>query len=112
MAITFNTCCTLLLALFTLLEFGACDNLFKKVKSCPANEEQWKHRAQMKSCQDPTPDFICAAIKKHPGQFGENCIIKQFVLEGNLEHSPLKICVVLRTCILSYCTSGYGSKVY
>ncbi|XP_078335917.1 uncharacterized protein LOC111136344 isoform X2 [Crassostrea virginica] len=82
MAITFNTCCSLLLVLLTLLKFGACDNRFKKVKFCPVNEEQWKHRAQMKSCQDPTPDFMCAAIKKHQGQFGEICIIRQLLLEG------------------------------
>nr|XP_022344776.1 uncharacterized protein LOC111137568 isoform X2 [Crassostrea virginica] len=75
MAITFHTCCSLYLVLFTLLEFGACDNRFKNVKFCPANAQEWENRAKNKSCQEPTPDFMCAAIENHPGKFGEICTI-------------------------------------
>ena len=75
MAITFHTCCSLLLVLFTLLEFGACDNRFKNVKFCPANAQEWGNRAQNKSCREPTPDYMCAAIENHPGKFGEICTI-------------------------------------
>ena len=75
MAITFHTCCSLLLVLFTLLEFGACDNRFKNVKFCPANAQEWENRAKNKSCQEPTPDYMCAAIENHPEMFGEICTI-------------------------------------
>ena len=73
MAITFHTCFSLLLVLFTLLEFGACDNRFKNVKFCPANAKEWENRAHNNSCQDPNPDYMCAAIENHPGMFGEIC---------------------------------------
>nr|XP_022342853.1 uncharacterized protein LOC111136344 isoform X2 [Crassostrea virginica] len=75
MAITFHTCFSLLLLFFTLLEFGACDNRFKSVKFCPANAQEWENRAKNKSCQEPTPDYMCAAIENHPEMFGEICTI-------------------------------------
>ena len=101
MAITIHSCFFLMLVACTLLGFGVCNNGFQEVKSCPGNEEEWKHRAQLKSCQAPTPDFMCAAIKRHPRKFGENCIIMQLLSPGNLKHSSLMIYVAFRTCILS-----------
>lgn len=101
MAITFHHCC--FLVVFSLLGFGACNNGFQEVKSCPANEEEWKHRAQIKSCQAPNRVFMCAAISKHLRKFGEHCVIMELAFAGNLKHSCVVIYVVLSTCILCMC---------
>ena len=81
MAITFHTC-SLYLVLFTLLEFGACDNQFENVTFCPKNEKEWKNRAQMKSCKGLTPDFMCAAIENRPGRYGEICTTNALTSTG------------------------------
>lgn len=60
-------------------------NLFEEVKSCPINAEEWKNRAQKKKCQDPIPDFICAAIGNRPGMFGEICTVAGLSEPGTIK---------------------------
>lgn len=62
--------------LFFVMSFGCCyvgGNVFEEVQSCPVNAEEWENRGQKKNCQEPIPNYICAAIENRPGRFGEIC---------------------------------------
>ncbi|XP_052712646.1 uncharacterized protein LOC128186792 [Crassostrea angulata] len=79
-------------------------NLFEEVKSCPINAEEWKNRAQKKKCQEPIPDFICAAIENRPGMFGEICTVAGLSEPG--------FCVILDATTYNlnyiYCNASSG----
>ncbi|XP_062594138.1 uncharacterized protein LOC134255634 [Saccostrea cucullata] len=43
------------------------------VSACPLGSSEWQTEATRKNCQEPTPDYLCAAIENSPGQYGEIC---------------------------------------
>lgn len=43
------------------------------VSVCPSGAREWQIKADRKKCQQPTPDYLCAAIENWPGHFGEIC---------------------------------------
>ncbi|XP_061197593.1 uncharacterized protein LOC133205741 [Saccostrea echinata] len=43
------------------------------VSACPRGSSEWQAEATRKKCQEPTPDYLCAAIENSPGQYGEIC---------------------------------------
>ncbi|XP_065934528.1 uncharacterized protein [Magallana gigas] len=57
------------------------------VSVCPPGAREWQIEAGRKKCQQPSPDYLCAAIENWPGHFGEICT--KFGL------SPSGTCVIL-----------------
>lgn len=43
------------------------------VSVCPPGAREWQIEAGRKKCQQPTPDYLCAAIENWPGHFGSIC---------------------------------------
>ncbi|XP_062586866.1 uncharacterized protein LOC134248481 isoform X2 [Saccostrea cucullata] len=68
-----------MLAMWTMVVFlilvpvtqAAQDYVF--VSACPLGSSEWQTEATRKNCQEPTPDYLCAAIENSPGQYGEIC---------------------------------------
>ncbi|XP_056016036.1 uncharacterized protein LOC125682182 isoform X3 [Ostrea edulis] len=60
---------------------------YQVVSACPWNENSWKMESNRKNCQEPTPDYLCAAMENWIGHFGEICT--KYGL------SPAKKCPVL-----------------
>jgi hypothetical protein len=46
---------------------------YKVVSACPRDETSWNAEAARKNCQEPTPDYLCAAMENWVGHFGEIC---------------------------------------
>lgn len=89
------SCLPIRLTMFLLLYSYVHGNLFEEVSSCPSNEEEWMDRAQKKRCQEPIPDYMCAAIENQPGRFGEICTVVGLTSEGNNLHR-LKPLIILK----------------
>ncbi|XP_078336873.1 uncharacterized protein LOC111133169 [Crassostrea virginica] len=60
---------------------------FVSVSVCPPGPSEWQVQEQAKKCQDPTPDYLCAAVEYEPGHYGEICT--------KLGLSPPGTCAVL-----------------
>lgn len=59
------------------------------VSVCPPGAREWQIEAGRKKCQQPTPDYLCAAIENWPGHFGSICT--------QLGLSPSGTCAVLNS---------------
>lgn len=77
------SCLPIRLTMFLLLYSYVHGNLFEEVSSCPSNKEEWMDRAQKKGCQEPIPDYMCAATENQPGRFGEICTVVGLTSKGN-----------------------------
>ncbi|XP_052714945.1 uncharacterized protein LOC128188130 [Crassostrea angulata] len=76
------SCIPIRITMFLLLYSYVHGNLFEEVSSCPSNEEEWMDRAQKKRCQEPIPDYMCAAIENQPGRLGEICTVVGLTSKG------------------------------
>lgn len=87
--------CLPILLMFLLLYSYVHGNLFEEVSSCPSNKEEWMDRAQKKGCQEPIPDYMCAAIENQTERFGEICTVVGLTSKGNNLHR-LKPLIILK----------------
>lgn len=61
------------LFLFILCPLSRAAQDYIPVSLCPPGAREWQIEADRKKCQQPTPDYLCAAIENWPGHFGEIC---------------------------------------
>ena len=100
---------------------------FVSVSVCPPGPSEWQVQEQAKKCQDPTPDYLCAAVEYEPGHYGEICtklglsppgtystqfdIVNKYIRASFLIIYKVDIFVpfvMKRTCsfVFSYCTKA------
>lgn len=61
------------LFLFILCPLSRAAQDYIPVSVCPPGAREWQIEADRKNCQDPTPNYLCAAIENLPGHFGSIC---------------------------------------
>lgn len=61
------------LLLFILCQLSRAAQDYLPMSVCPPGAREWQIEADRKKCQQPTPDYLCAAIENWPGHFGEIC---------------------------------------
>ncbi|XP_056015987.1 uncharacterized protein LOC125682148 isoform X2 [Ostrea edulis] len=65
--------CLLSVLCIVLLCSAEAAQQYQVVSACPRDENSWKIESNRKNCQDPTPDYVCAAMENWVGHFGEIC---------------------------------------
>lgn len=76
-----------LLFLYILCPLSRAAKDYIPVSVCPPGAREWRIEAERKKCQQPTPDYLCAAIENWLGHFGSICT--------QLGLSPAGTCAVL-----------------
>ncbi|XP_056016113.1 uncharacterized protein LOC125682114 isoform X2 [Ostrea edulis] len=65
--------CLLSVLCIVLLCSAEAAQQYKVVSACPRDETSWRFESNRKKCQEPTPDYLCAAMENWVGHFGEIC---------------------------------------